>query len=120
MYNDIYIKNTRHHKDYDGNRITNNNIIDILIAKIQNVIFTNKGEVLGDPEFGCSVRELLWQTNLDAASIKKEIHLQILMYVPEIVNYEHEVDFYIIPGTIEDIGVLIVDLKFTKVSAMFK
>lgn len=107
-------------KDYDSERLENTRIEDIIIAKLQMIIFTKKTEVLGDANYGCDVTHLLWQTNLKAEVIEAEIKQQVDYYIPELRRIPYEIRFYIIPGTIEDIGILEVDLNFTTVSAIFK
>jgi hypothetical protein len=60
------------------------------------IIFTNKGEVLGEPNFGADLTLLLHETRLSAESIEGDIRAQIVDYIPEIdqVGYELSVEFF--------------------------
>lgn len=116
---DFYIKNPKM-KDYDREFVENNHVMDIIISKIQIILFTNKGEILGDPDFGCDIPSLLWNNNIDAGTIEAEINEQVMTYAPEAKLYGFNCIFYILPGTVQDIGIVEIDLDFTTISALFK
>jgi hypothetical protein len=71
-------------------------VIRVIIQKYEMIIFTNKGEVLGEPNFGANLTELLHETRLSAESIEGEIMAQIADYIPEVdsVPYELFVEFF--------------------------
>lgn len=116
---DFYIK-SKLHKDYDPDMLEITDDMAILISKIQTLIFTNKGEVLGDPNFGCDIPKLLWQTNLNATDIQNQIYEQIQTYISNISNYKYDVQFYLLPGTIQDIGLIEININNVTLSAAFK
>jgi hypothetical protein len=60
------------------------------------ILFTNKGEVLGEPNFGGDLTLLLHETKLSSESIQGDLMAQIADYIPEIdsMNYELVVNFY--------------------------
>ena len=71
-------------------------VIRVIIQKYEMIIFTNKGEVLGEPNFGADLTLLLHETRLSAESIEGDIRAQIVDYIPEIdqVGYELSVEFF--------------------------
>jgi hypothetical protein len=60
------------------------------------IIFTNKGEILNEPNFGGDLQLLLHETRLSATSIEGDLRAQIADYIPEIdgVGYELSVEFF--------------------------
>ena len=115
---DFYIKSAKH-KDFNNDIIENTSLAEIIVSKIQMILFTNKGEVMHDPNYGCDIPRLLWQTNITSEEIEEEITDQILQYIPEVKQYGYSCTFYILPGTVQDIGVIEINLNFTTVSAVF-
>jgi hypothetical protein len=77
---------------YQGDRIEEDNIIRVIIQKYYNLLFTIKGEVLGDPEFGANLDELLHETGLDENSVRNVIIEQLQIYVPEIFNTNYDIN----------------------------
>jgi hypothetical protein len=55
------------------------------------ILFTNKGDVFGDPDFGGDLTLLLHQTKLSAETIKRDLLSQIYTYIPELIN--NDIDF---------------------------
>jgi len=46
---------------YDSTELIEDELIRVIVQKYQMVIFTNKGEVLGDPDFGANLEEILFE-----------------------------------------------------------
>tara|TARA_R110001599_G_scaffold20410_3_gene77169 strand:+ start:170 stop:520 length:351 start_codon:yes stop_codon:yes gene_type:complete len=57
-----------------------------LILKIENVLFTNKGDVLGAPGMGCNLDELIFSIVLNESTIQNTINAQIAAYCLPLVN----------------------------------
>ena len=85
--------------------------IGVIIQKYKMILFTNKGEVLGDPNFGCNLLELLYQTKVSESYVKSIIEDQIARYIPELLNanYSLSVVFVQDPNNFQDI--MFVNLK---------
>ena len=56
---DFYIKNINEPK-FNDTLIVEDDIINVIIQKYKLIIFTNKGDVLGDPNFGADIELLLF------------------------------------------------------------
>jgi hypothetical protein len=70
--------------------------IRVIVQKWEMILFTNKGEVFGDPNFGGDLHYYLHETKLSADSIREDLNGQIGSYIPEIdgVPYTLEVTFF--------------------------
>ena len=61
-------------------------------SNIINVLLTEKGERIYQPNLGCGLKTILFENNVDSNQIKDLIHYQLQTYVPEIVIEEVEVN----------------------------
>jgi hypothetical protein len=80
--------------------------IEICIGQLKMLLLTNKGEVLGDPEFGISLDELVFSLELSETSIKKEIDFQINTYCPLFYELSGYFDLKFYQGTMRDIATI--------------
>ena len=76
--------------------IIEDDVIRVIIQKYEMIIFTMKGDLLGDPNFGANLEELLHETRLSAEVIEGDIKAQIADYIPEIdsIEYDLKVEFF--------------------------
>ena len=77
---------------YKENVVELNSSLDNIIQQIDLLLFTNKGEVLMMPEFGCNLEEYLFETFYNDEVIKNIIMEQIRTYVLNPFGYEITVD----------------------------
>ena len=90
-----------HYIGYNGhprfiiNKIVEDDVIRVIIQKYEMILFTNKGELLGEPRFGCDLEKFLFQTKVSAKFVEEQINRQIAQYIPELLdmNYKLEVQF---------------------------
>ena len=103
-FTDFYIL-YRGHPRYQLGEINESEPINVIIQKYEVMLFTNKGEVLGDPNFGANLLELLYQTKVSSSYVKEKIEEQIQIYIPELfsANYSLEVVFVQDPENYQDI-----------------
>jgi hypothetical protein len=82
------------HPRYKSPQYIEDDTVRVIIQKYEMILFTNKGEVLGDPNFGCDLPILLFETYLSAAAVEGEIRAQISDYIAELdgVNYDLTVE----------------------------
>lgn len=92
-FQDFYIRYPGHPK-FTSPKFIEDETISVIIQKYEMILFTNKGELLGDPNFGCDLPVLLFETSLAAEAIEADIRAQISDYIPELdnVNYELTVE----------------------------
>jgi hypothetical protein len=93
-FRDFYILYPGHPK-YETSKLIEDDLIRIIVQKYEMIIFTNKGDVLGDPNFGASLEELLFETNVSKRFVEREITNQIIDYIPELfgIDFELKVEF---------------------------
>ena len=73
---DFYIGYPGHPRFTDKEMIEDD-VIRVIVQKYEMVIFTNKGDLLGDPNFGADLPALLYETRLSAEAIEGDIRLII-------------------------------------------
>lgn len=66
--------------------------ISMLLTQLETVLFTNKGEVLGDPNFGASLEEYVYELRYNDYMIKSMVEQQISSYVPLASKYNVNVE----------------------------
>jgi phage baseplate assembly protein W len=93
------------HPRFIVNKIVEDDIIRVIIQKYEMLIFTNKGELLGDPDFGCDLPKLLFQTKVSAESVRKLILQQVKKYIPELstTNFTLQAQFFQDPENYQDV-----------------
>lgn len=94
-FSDFYLGYPGHPRFRDKELIEDN-VISVIVQKWEMILFTNKGEVFGNPEFGGDLYYYLHETRLSSESIKDDLNQQISSYIPEIsgVPYILEVNFF--------------------------
>lgn len=84
------------HPMFKNTELIEDDVVKVIVQKYEMIIFTNKGEVLGEPNFGADLTLLLHETKLSAESVEGDIRAQIADYIPEIdsIGYELSVEFF--------------------------
>jgi hypothetical protein len=84
------------HPMYRNTELIEDDLVRVIVQKYEMIIFTNKGEILNEPNFGGDLQLLLHETRLSATSIEGDLRAQIADYIPEIdgVGYELSVEFF--------------------------
>ena len=96
------------HPEYLIDTIITDDAIRVIVQKIEMILFTNKGEIYGDPNFGCNLETLLFQTNVSAFAVQNVITDQIQKYIPEIINIDYglDVQFMQDPSNYQDVMII--------------
>jgi phage baseplate assembly protein W len=103
-FKDHYIGYLGHPK-FIVNKIIEDDVIRVVIQKYEMLLFTNKGELLGDSDFGCDLQKLLFETRIAKSGVKTIIIEQINKYIPEIrnINYVLDVQFSTDPENFQEV-----------------
>lgn len=103
-YTDFYILYNGD-PNFTPNQLIEDEVIRVIIQKYQLILFSAKGDMLGDPNFGADLLVLLYQTKVSANNVKKILNEQIKTYVPELLigNYQLDVIFTQAPYNYQDI-----------------
>jgi len=89
-FKDFYILYNGHPK-YNSSIIEEDDIIQMIIQKYEVILFTNQGEVYGEPNLGANLETLIYETNVNAEYVQKVINDQIIEFIPEIVGITYEI-----------------------------
>lgn len=118
---DLVIRWDGHQKFVQG-KIEEDDMINIIIQKLEMILFTNKGEVMGtfEKQLGCDLPYYLWQTKISNQVIEKDIRMQINMWVPELNTIGYELDLKIFEGNFRDIMELNFEIKGYNVLFLFQ
>lgn len=116
---DFYIR-SKEHPNYNGYDIIVESTISLIVQKVEMCLFTNKGDCISDPDFGCDLPIYLWQTNLSAEYIKTVIEGQFKKYVPELYQTNVNINVFIVEGTLKDILVVQVNINEYEVNALIR
>lgn len=79
MLTDIYSRGATE-TNFSPNIIEVTDELSQLILKIENTLFTRRGEVLGVPDFGCNLEDLIFSLVLNESVIQQRIDSQIQSY----------------------------------------
>jgi len=91
------------HPKYQDDRIIEDDEIEVIVQKLEMILFTNKGEVLGDNEIGANLEYYLWQTRVTSSSLKNKVEEQISMYIPELISLGYSLEVVLYEGVVRDI-----------------
>lgn len=103
-FSDFYIAYPGHPR-FTDKELIEDEVVRVIVQKYEMIVFTNKGEVLGDPNFGADLPKLLFETKVSAKSVENDIRDQIIEYIPELrtISYELSVSFYQDPENYQDV-----------------
>jgi phage baseplate assembly protein W len=90
--------------NYDPNQVHTENEIQQLITQIETTLFTNRAEVLGSPDFGCNLEDMIYSLGLNEQQIKTTIESQIRSYCPLAAKYNVETKISFLRGNVRDIA----------------
>lgn len=116
---DFVIRSTTHPR-YNYNNITENRPIEVLLQKLENILQSNKGDVFGDPDYGCNLEHYLWRTDAPKESIRRTIYEQVNKYIAELFNYGFEATVELYEGTYRDIMYVNITVQDNTVNFVLK
>lgn len=91
------------HPKYISDKIIEDDEVEVIVQKLEMILFTNKGEVFGDLNLGANLEYYLWQTNVSEVNIKRIVEEQIEIYIPELIVIGYTLDLYLYEGDVRDI-----------------
>lgn len=80
-----------------------NDEVEMLISQIKMMLFTNKGEIIGAPDFGANLDEQLFTFNVNEYSLRSALEDQTLKFIPLSNKYNVQYDVKFARGTVRDI-----------------
>jgi len=96
---------------YTPLQVVEDELLNVIVQKYKMVLFTNKGEVLGDPDFGANLLELLYQTKVSESYVRNTISDQIARYIPELLNTSYSLNVVFVQDPVNYQDIMFVYLK---------
>lgn len=118
---DFYTR-TMEDPKYLGDRVEISDELESAVQQVKMTLFTKKGEVLGEPDFGIDLDSYLFEYSVDPMSLSQDATSQINKYVAEARKRQISVSPSMYPDdkSNRDIFVLLIDIPELKNSiAMF-
>jgi hypothetical protein len=117
-FKSFYIKYPGH-PGYNSKKIVEDDVVGVIVNKVEMILFTNKGEVYGQPDLGADLYKYLHKTKVSSDFVKEEIIKQLDMFVPELTNLMYKLEVTIIPGTLQDMMLIDFTLNGVNINAIF-
>jgi len=101
------------HPRFRDKALIEDEVLRVIVQKWEMILFTNKGELFFDPEFGGDLPVYLHETKLSAETIEEELNIQISTYIPEIsgIDYILKVTFLEHPERFEEVMEVFFQIK---------
>jgi hypothetical protein len=91
MLREIYFRESTDPK-YQSKLIETNSKIEAVLNKIRMILFTQRGEVLGEPDLGMNLEDYLFQFGFDESDIKSKFNAQVNQFIPEMTEFNISMD----------------------------
>jgi len=118
-WKDFTIRWNGHQKFVEG-KLFENDIMEVIIQKLEMILFTNETEIYGKGyNLGVDLEYYLWETQINNDIIKGKIVQQINEYIPELNLIGYDIDLQISEGTIRDIMNINIQVKGYNLSFIF-
>lgn len=82
---------------------------EMLVSQIKMMLFTNRGEILGAPDFGANLEEYLFTFSVNEFVLRSMLRDQTIKFIPMAEKYQVDYDIKFSRGTVRDI--CIIDIK---------
>jgi len=109
-FKDFYIKDPKSVK-YVVNKMIEDDVINVIVQKLELLLFTRTGELFGQFEFGADLEYYLWQTDISVKDFRSLIISQISTYIPELDNIGYSLQISVFEGPVQDTLVLYFVIK---------
>lgn len=80
--------------------------MEMLIGQIKMILLTNRGEVLGAPDFGMSLEEQLYTFDANEYSLRSALRDHMIKFCPLGEKYSVDFDVKFARGTVRDICII--------------
>lgn len=91
---EFYVK-TLGDPGFSSDKLQQDDELSMLLTQIETILFTRRGSVLGNPDFGANLEDYVYELQYNEYLIKRAINEQLNKYVPLSKKYpvSIEVDF---------------------------
>jgi hypothetical protein len=110
-FTDFYILYEGHPK-YVPNEIIEDEVVSVIIQKLEMILFSIKGDILGQPDLGANLLELLYETKVSDSVVKKEIQDQIALFIPELQQSTYTISVVFAQDPVNFQDIMFINIKF--------
>jgi hypothetical protein len=107
------------HPKYEMERIVEDDEIEVIVQKLEMILFTGEMDVVGDP-VGIGLEYYLWQTKVSVSTIESKVKDQIARYIPELNKLGYSLNIDIFEGSYRDIMYLNFTIKGYNIDFIFE
>lgn len=101
MLREIYCRDQTDPK-YNQNQLETSDRIEVVLNKIRMLLYTTRGEVLGEPHMGMDLEDYLFQSNVNEGEIKNRFNAQVALYIPESGDFNINLDVSVETDGVQD------------------
>ena len=93
------------HQKYRTDKIIEDKPIEVIVQKLEMLLYTSKNDILGEDsfDFGVDLDFYLWETDVSNDTLKGKITQQINKFIPELVQMGYKLDLELFEGSVRDI-----------------
>lgn len=106
---DFYIKGIADNQYYE-NALQIQDPISKVLQRLEMVLFSNKGEVLGEQNLGLSLEEILFNLGYSVGDVEKELNEQINLYVDPTNRYQIETELFVKDDPLHNASILYIKI----------
>lgn len=119
-FSDLNIRWVGHPK-YKSDKIIEDQLIEVIVQKLEMLLFTSEDEVYGQDSigFGIGLERYLWQTRISNDLIESKIRKAITRWIPELDIIGYELKLKLFEGTVRDIMELDFTIKGYNITYIF-
>lgn len=114
MLRELYCRNITD-PGYNPIQIETSSALESIISKIKMILFTKKGEVLGQLDLGLNLEDLLFEFGLNEAQLQENFFNQLYKFAPEAGDYNIKMEVNFTRGSVRDIAYIDILIDNTKV-----
>jgi hypothetical protein len=100
-HKDFYIRN-KNHPLYEENKVIEDELINVIVQKLEMLIYSNNGDLYGEPLYGSDLEYYLWMTTVPASDIQKKLNKKISVYIPELLDIGYDLKIELFEGALMD------------------
>lgn len=89
--------------------------LEAVITKLRMILYTNRGEVLGEPELGMDLENYLFESGLNEGIIKDRFYANLAKYVPETADFQIDCSVTVESDGVKDTGIIYITLNNEKI-----
>jgi len=91
MLKEIYFRDLSDPRYLPG-VVETSNTLEALIYKIKMILLTDRGDILGDSDFGMDLESYLFDNKVPEQVIRERFHSQVARFIPE-TEYSIDLEF---------------------------